>query len=421
MKLFKAIISLAFFSVVAIGTGFLMAAPCVAFFEPTPENYNTAVHATAWAIGGSTIAIGILGAVTDIQWLKKGSFAGEFTAGICERVQTSLNSILGGKSPEVQRTPVGYLQAITSPQNTAGVEMVPVDPGTGKKKKVRITYAQRGTEADVVDTQNDDCSTEIEKTPFEEEVEVTSYLRTKGIKFDDNEMRKLCEPDSQWMSRIVNGEIDALVRVLNKKLILQQSTNFGKFNPDISPSTKKTVQMLANSGESARYRGEVEILRDFQKLDVAGRPILIGDGNLDIYTQLQKVGCCNNFGVDLSQGGKFDYFYDRFLGDIIGGDDDFIGLAPGYVQLMTWNKYVGTYKKENGTFAHGTIMDPITGLTFDMKWHFNDCNDTWSLFFGLWYDLYFLPSDAYAAGDELRGVNYTLHYEATSDSGPSYE
>lgn len=416
MKTFKAGIALLFFCTLAVGVGYMMAAPIVPFFEPSPENYNVALNSTAWSIGIFTIGMGVYKAFAGAG---NGVTAGEFTEGICERVQTSLLSLLGNKAPEVQRTKTGYLQAITSPQNMSGVNLVPVDPGNGKKKKVKIDFTQRGTEADIVTTQNTDCSTQIEKTPFEDEVEVTSYIRTKGIKFDDNEMRKLCEPDSQWMSRIVNGELDAMIRVLNKKLILQQASNFGAFNPAIV-GTKKAVQMLSNSGESARFRGEAEIMRDFNKLDVSGRPILIGDGNLDIYTRMSNIGCCNNFGVDMSQTGKFDYFNDRFVGDIIGGDDDFIALAPGYVQLLTWNKYVGSYKKENGTFAHGTIMDPITGLTFDMKWHFNDCNDTWSLFFGLWYDLYFLPANAYAAGDELEDVNYTLHYEATSDSGPSY-
>ena len=43
----------------------------------------------------------------------------EFTAGICANIQSSLNELMGANSPEMKRTPVGYLQAITSPTNTA--------------------------------------------------------------------------------------------------------------------------------------------------------------------------------------------------------------------------------------------------------------------------------------------------------------
>ncbi len=410
MKSFKSIVSLILFSAISIVCGFAVGGPIA-----TALNEHEYVQHISWSIGGGVISLGVASALFNLNLFTRGTYAGEFTAGLCERVQTSLNEILGSKAPSSKRTKTGYLQAITSPQNTAGVEMLPIDPGNGKKRKVLVKYIQRGTEDDIVETQNTTCAQDIEKEPFEQEVDITRYIRTKGIKFDDNEMRKLCEPDSQWMGEIVNAEIDALVRVLNKRMLTIQSTNFGAFNPSISPATKKQVQLLKDSGENARFKGEAEIMEDFEYLDTMDRPILVGAGNLSMYAKLAKVGCCNSGGVNLAQAGDFDFFHDRFAGSILGGANDFIGLVPGYVQLLTWNKYVGTYRKDNQTFSHGTIMDPVSGLTFDMKWHYNDCNDTWSLFFGLWYDMFFLPSDAFAEGDELEDVNFTLHYEATDE------
>ena len=103
-----------------------------------------------------------------------------FTQGLCEKVQTSLINILGSSAPEVHRTQVGYLQAVKSPQNTSGITTVPVDPGNGKFKQVRVTYIQRGTESDITDEESTGCATDLEKEPYEQIVQVTNYLGTKG-------------------------------------------------------------------------------------------------------------------------------------------------------------------------------------------------------------------------------------------------
>lgn len=339
-----------------------------------------------------------------------------FTQGICEKIQTSLIEILGNKAPSLTRTKVGYLQALTSPQNTAGVTILPVDPGNGKNKSVKIKFIQRGIEDDITETPITDCSTTLEKTPFEDTKAVTRYIGTKGMKFDENEMRKLCEADADYMAAQINSMIDPLIVQLNKKLLTLQAANFGLFVPDVSPDTYKELQLLKNSGEDMRYKGESDLMLDMENAGVSGRPILVGAGNIYHYAQMAKIGCCNDGGLNLGNAAAFDYFFDKHAGAILGGDNRVIAMAPGYVQLLTWNKYVGTYKKENDVFSHGTIMDPITGLVFDMKWHYNDCDDTYSVHFFLNYDIYFIPATAFATGDELEGVNYTWLYDITDGS-----
>jgi hypothetical protein len=91
-------------------------------------------------------------------------------------------------------------------------------------------------------------------------------------------------------------------------------------------------------------------------------------------------------------------------------------MRPGSVQLITRNDYVGPYAKENDVFSHGTVTDPFTGITWDIKWHYNDCDDTYSMIIGVWYKQYFLPSDIFESGDDLFGVNGILHYRAMSSA-----
>jgi len=336
-----------------------------------------------------------------------------FTKGICANIQTSLNDLMGVNSPEAKRTPVGYLQAITSPTNTSGLNVIPIDPGTGKKKKVTVEYAQRGTDDDVQDSYNNGCNPDISKVPFSEDVEITDVLSLKGLTFSEDEMRKLCEADQTWIARQINAHLDPFMVSLNKKLITAQSLNFGNFAD--GTSTVKSRQLLVNSDKSPFYYGENQILNDFEDIDAPGRPMLIGSGKLRDYTRLIGHGCCNAQGIDNGSVGDFDFFSDRHVGTILGDADEFIALAPGNVQLLTWNKYKGAYRKaNNGNYAKTTIIDPFTGLELDMRWKYDDCDEQWILTFSLWYNMWFLPTDAFASGDALEGVNYSLNYKATA-------
>lgn len=335
-----------------------------------------------------------------------------FTRGICPTIQKNLVDYISAQGTNIKRTQVGYLQAITSAINTAGTQQIPIDLGDGKIHSVRLKYTQRGTEDDITSTEITDCSTSMEKVPFHQDIDVDQYIATKGMKFTQNEMRKLCEPDSQWMAEIVNNELDALARQLNKRLLALQAVNFGTFN---GGATSKNVQLLDASNKSSPvYYGESTIMEDFAYLDTTSKPIVIGAGYLSHYVRQVGIGCCNDLGQNISQAGNLDFFHDRFVGTALGNTNAFIALVPGYVQLLTYNKYVGTYAKENDVFSHGTIVDPFTGIRYDMKWHYNDCDDTYSMFLGLNYDLHYLPSDAFAYGDELNGVNFSLKYIATN-------
>lgn len=341
---------------------------------------------------------------------KNALFDTPFTVGLCEKIQTTLIDLLGGNSPELMRTQVGYLQALTSPQNTAGVTYVPVDPGNGKNRKVRITYIQRGTDDNIVTDEPEGCDPQVFASPLETDVEITKYIGTKWFGFNESDMRKLCEKDASYRGRVMNAQIDALMVKLNKQLIVDQAANFGAFNPVIYAGHKDVTMMNAD-GDGITYIGAAQMKEDFANLNSSAKPIVVGAGNLSLYSTMAGIGCCNQLGQDLSQAADFDFFRDKYVDSILGANH-FIGLVPGYVQLLTWNKYVGDYRKESATFAKGTIVDPVTGITLDMKWEYKSCDEQYAVQFSLHYELWYIPTDSFAEGDELEGVNFTLHYRA---------
>ena len=333
-----------------------------------------------------------------------------FTEAICPAIQEALINITKDKTPSLKRTPTGYLDAVVSVENMAGVSKIPLDQGNGKIKAVKLTYIQRGCEDDIASECLSGCQTEIEKLPKEQIVEITKCKTTKGIGFDELQMRRLCEKDSQFMKDVVNSEVDALVTSINADLIATQAVNFGAFVPAQVPPYH--ANMINDITGAPIYLGEKRVLEQFANIGVSNKPLLIGAGKLDDYALQQKLGCCNDQGIDLSKAGNFSYYRDRRVGTILGDVDDFIGLAPGSVQLLTSNAFVGDYKKVNDFFVHDTFVDPKTGLRFDFLMVYDPCTFNYVIKFGLAYELWFMPSNSYAYCDEQYGVNGTLYFHA---------
>lgn len=339
-----------------------------------------------------------------------------FDKGICRDIQTSLNSLMGSNAPSVRRTPVGYLQALMSPTNRAGLEAIQLDTKDGKKHMMEIIYTQRGTEEHVKLAENNGCTPEFSVKPYSDVIEITNPISLDTLTFSEDQMRRLCTGDTDltWMTERLYEQLDGLSTVLNKQLITIQGANFGNFaNGSPNVTSRQLLNVIAANNKVPNAYGEVQIFNDLEDVDYTGRPIMIGSGKLREYTRLSEIGCCNNNGIDNSELGDFDYFNDRFVGGILGNADDFITLMPGNVQLMTFNKYNGQYVKKNDSFKKFTIVDPYTGLEWDIRWKYDDCNEVWMVTLGLMYELYFMPTDAFRADDPLNGVNGTFHYRAT--------
>ena len=163
-----------------------------------------------------------------------------FTEGLCQKLQATLNRTAGQNAPALKRDRTGYLEALLSQENRSGVEMIPV-PTNGKKRLVQIDYYQRGTEDDVDLTGDTSCSADIEKEPLEAIVDVDKTISTKGLIFNEDEMRKLCEADDVWVSNVLMGQMNAINVALNKQLLTLQAANFGNF---ADGTTEKTVKLF---------------------------------------------------------------------------------------------------------------------------------------------------------------------------------
>lgn len=345
-------------------------------------------------------------------------------AKLCNTVQQRLRVLAGSNYPALKREPTGMLDAVNSPQNRAGFEQrYLTDGGDGKKKTVVIEWAQPVPVSTTVTTEQDVCAGGVEEPRFLDTVELTAYAGTRVMLFTEDELREYCEQPSEIQTMRIAQHMSGLLRKINQILIAKYAAGVGGFLNGEAPGEELELLHYDADGQTevAKPDGEIELLEDMADMGVSGRPIVVGSGIISRYSRLANIGCCNDFGQNIQQlSAAYDFYRDRDVDIVMDGDENIIAFAPGAVQMATYNKFRGQFKKiVPELFAHTTIVDPVTGIEFDMLWKYDDCNFLWRLHIGLHFDLFQLPLTMFKDADERDGINYSFLYKGVRTSAAS--
>jgi len=334
-------------------------------------------------------------------------------ADVCNTISQDLANVVGANYGATQRQKTGFLDAVISPDNTAAVpEPIQVDAGDGKIKQVIIRYLQAGLESEVVSAAPDIC---LAGTPdaFQFETVVPELYSGVKITFTNAEMRKWCGSPAEDRSRIVLTKMNALFVHMNKALIAKANAGVGGFYGGVAAG--KQVQMLFTPTGGILQSdpaGEVTVLEDMSDLGIAGAPLVVGAGNLSQYVRYAGIGCCNDYGQDISGTGAFNFYRDQFLGGVTGNANDFLAFAPGAVQLAGWNANKGEFAVNDGASMETTVIDPVTGIELDLDVTYDKCDKVWVFTFSKTYDLFITPSAVFQEDDPREGVNNLFKYRA---------
>jgi hypothetical protein len=366
------------------------------------------------------------------------TFSGTTFAGgtcLCPCVQAALNDIVGRNTYALRRDRVGTVEFLRSPDNLVGVQALQniVDPGNGKKKCVTINYYTKACDSSVSSSITDDCSSGTEPAPLCTEFEVTHELESQQLVFDEDHMRLLCAPlgtvDNDWIMLQIYAQMNALLVALDKRVLALLLANVGAF---MDGRTLKQVQLLNTINSDAvgpRPWALINFQHEFDEAGLYGVPNVIGGDLVNKYFKAIGLGAVNAAGLDVSKlGGEANFYFDRFVQSVFG-NDEFLVMAPGVAQLVTWSRYVGPYAKKTASFEHGQIVDPFTGIPFDLKMHYNDCTDHYYIKLQLAWDVFFIPEDAEASECDMHGVSGIFNYQycdelsecptVTGDSSPT--
>jgi hypothetical protein len=340
-----------------------------------------------------------------------------YTEGLCSAIQVNLNDIAGSNAPALRRDKVGMVDALMSEANRSGFT-AQVVPTNGKFRAVQINYQNQACDSDVVTSCASNCTPEVAPEPKEALITEFNCLKYK-MTFDENEMRKLCEADTVWVGQTIMNAMNAVNIALDKALLTAYNAQAGKWIDDSgSPQAAPINVPLFNASGQVNPMSWAYIKHIYENWGLSGLPFIVGGGSIDLWAKAQSIACCNtNYGMDLGRGvGETMFYTDRFSSSILG-DGDGTGaafFAPGTVQLITWNKYLGDYAKRNDSFEHGTVVDPFSGLLYDLKTNYDDCTENWYIELALNYAPFFMP-EGFCAGPGVNGTTLIKDCSAGGD------
>jgi len=358
--------------------------------------------------------------------------------GFVQALLVNIGVIAGIDNPQYKVTPAGFLQMLLENPTTAKISNAK-DIRNGMERELKVRYMQRGLESDVTDI--DDCETPI--TPEWKETSIGRPLFSKiGIYISDEDMRKYQNEASQTLAagtpsaplmvalyETILVKLQGLIQKIDGNLLSAQATRWG-INAVTGANTAQTITF---SNTPMMNDGIVKLLSDYQMNEMYDMPMIVGNGAVMNYNALQSLKSGNDIGGFGSNRTFRPYMDIASIGK--WGANHFGVFTPGLIGFVDFNKNVGTFAGDKGGAMFFTIPVPVqlangtlSSLVFDAQLWYEKCpifddggnkiaDRGWKLLLSKPYGLFNAPSDMFATGDRLAGVNGSFHYIGSTQDG----
>jgi hypothetical protein len=312
----------------------------------------------------------------------------------------------------------------TSQENTKVV----LDPNTflrsgGKLRQVRMTYwpILCDTEGSC-DTNICDTGTAIE--PKQLMFDITECYASKIYAINKDDIR-LIDNDRWDFSGTARQIIVSALPDTRRNLAIDMLTklyDMAGVHPDGNPV--KRVSVTSSTNGVVNPIGKRQIYREY---DDAGfsEPNIIGGAEVDNWLQMVAIGGLNAQGQLINRAGVDDAWYDNGLSDQILNDEvnggHILTIAPEVFKYVWYLDNAGIFSTDlqrlddlttlyrrgmGGGFIEGTLVDPVTGIPFDLYVRYNECTGQWNLQLKHRWDFFVMPDVAC----NLQGVNGIMHW-----------
>lgn len=305
----------------------------------------------------------------------------------CKALEAKLVDFYGRNAAEFRTLgSIGLLKWLTSPQNTRGFRQIDVESIPGKKRAVAFLVDEPFC-FDICALSADCNTTRLENNQHSQEIVFTldgpeyrvcdpdSPTSAIALTFDEEELMRYCTTtDSSFITRQIARYNKRFIESLDQRIFEILATKVGTNVQGQTTTDLTFFTTSTDSGQSNLNAMAIFWLNQYWK-DAAndGQFALIGGQTLSQVATFKKWQGLNDMGVDLGNLNEelpFVY-YDR-NSDSILGLTDFLQIAPGAAQFVSWNMFKGEKRRTvTDLYTHGTFTDPATGIEVDFRWYFD--------------------------------------------------
>ena len=314
----------------------------------------------------------------------------------CKALQAKLIDYYAQNAAEFRTLgSVGLLKWLRSPQNTRGFRQIDVESIPGKKRAIAMLVDNPFC-FDVCSLAGVTCeTTRVESTNPSQEVvfELTSdpyRVCSDGasggepvtLNFDADDLMKYCmDDDTTYITRQIARYNKRFIESLDKRVTEMLVTKVGTTSTGAAEQELNFFNTNSTTNQSNLNAAAIFFLNQTWKN--AGNDMqfaMIGGERVNMIAAFKNWQGLNDMGVnlnDINEQIPFIY-YDRNFDGVFGNNTDFLQIAPGAAQLVTWNRYRGEKRKEvTNLYTHGTFVDPATGIEVDFRWNYDERCERW--------------------------------------------
>lgn len=337
----------------------------------------------------------------------------------CPNVQVELNQFYQSCDASMLREPMPFFDFLWSDVNVGNLQQVVV-PSSGKVKTVVLRYDQRILESAVseVETCGNTCSSETTRTDYSTTIEIDpcDKLQISEV-MSANDWAYACQSNDMIVAKKIQMMVDALVRKMATRLTTQASTLLGKWDSSVSPVTDDHLCLTLYNSGIINPTAMADVDFAMQQTNFCSTTAIFAGSEFYKYSRAIQAGCCSSQGIDIAsisaQYGKA-VLYDKRVNSVAGQYKAWVlqagslipiyytqnanGIMEGAGAAVGGNAIIGA------NYWKGVIQDPQSGLPIDIVISDN-CGNV-SIVLEANAKLFALPTDLFAAGDSMNGVNF---------------
>jgi hypothetical protein len=334
----------------------------------------------------------------------------------CPQIQQDLNTQFVQFDPTGASDVQGFTDFVSSSMNTNGFLQNQIAGGRGKLKQVELVYTPQIPESEISDSAAKLCVSSDEDGQISTTYEIDPLVGSSVNKlFTISDLATMCKDNELWFAQRIQAMMDGLEKSIGTKNATQLALLTGAFGDgdnDVAANVKTiSTKKSAAAGGDFDIDAISEIIFSAMDAGYASKPFVFGYGEILKYMKKLYAGAVAAEGLDygvIARQNDVVFVADKKVKTALGSEN-FLMLAAGAVQMLTYNEFEGALSTVNdGAYQQNIIINPKTGRKFDFQLK-NDCGNI-SVNIKLAHKLVGLPTDMYPVGHSHQNVTFVNEF-----------
>lgn len=183
----------------------------------------------------------------------------------------------------------------------------------------------------------------------------------------------------------------------------------------------RKLPFLDKTNGAANPMGLWEIERYFQDGGFSN-PFVVGGSDVFQWKKAVEIGGINDRGQNVAQMGMTNAYYDNRINTAFADTsvEHVLAFDPQVLKFISFSKNAGIfstdiqnidaidaiYQRGGTNYIEGVMVDPMTGLLWDLNVYYDTCTSEWNFQWKLTWDIFFLPPMVC----NEQGVNGVFHF-----------